>query len=741
MVALDRAFFFRTASGGTIEERMRKAFRMLGLGTMVILASAGCEESLLPDRVEVTPSEVTSDALGATHQFSANVLDKDGRAVGSAPVTWTSSNLNVASVSATGLATVVGPGTVTILASTDGAIGTAILSVEPIPTQVVSVTGNGQTAEVLFPLSIDPTVEVRDRLGSGLEGIQVAFSVKSGGGSVGTTSGLTRSDGRVSTAWTLGPTEGVQEITAAAAGISTTFSATAHPAPTVLLSSQDLQFAASLGSAQPLIQTVTVKNGGGGTLTGLTATDPTYTGAPPVAWLSASLDGTEEGATLTVVASPAGLPTGTYVAGLLVQSPVASNQEQSLTVTITVTQAPILEISATTAEFTATEGGSDPPDQTIAVENAGEQPLTDLTVGSPIYVGAPPAPWLSATLDKTVAPATLTLRSTIATLPHGTYEASVEVSSPVAENGSKTVTVTLTVLQAPRIALSSSTASFNAFVGGADPASLGITVQNGGGLTLTGLSVSDLTYVGNPPTAWLTATLGAGTAPTTLTLGASVAGLPVGSYAALVEISSPVALNSPRTVQINLTVQDGPEISLQPGAVSLRLARGRASAPLNISVQNSGNGFLTGLSFTISYGVGEPGAWLQNSTLSSTSAPSILSVTPTAAGLPVGEYHGSIQVSSSLQGVSPASSSVQLQVVPSFDLDVWPLFSGCGGCHFVGAGGEPPDLSTLVTAYQSLVGGGGTQYVAPGDPDPTVSTLTAQQIQLVKDWISGGALR
>ena len=133
-----------------------------------------------------------------------------------------------------------------------------------------------------------------------------------------------------------------------------------------------------------------------------------------------------------------------------------------------------------------------------------------------------------------------------------------------------------------------------------------------------------------------------------------------------------------------------------------------------------------------------------------------------AVAIPVGEYHGSVQVRSSLQGVSPAFTSVQLEVVPSFDLDVWPLFTGCGGCHFVGAGGEPPNLSTLLTTYQSLLGSGsGTQYVTPGNPDPAVSTLicsllgvgcsimppapgtplTAQQIQLVKDWISGGALR
>ena len=741
---------------------MDKVSRIFCLIAAVTLATAACDENLLPDRVEVTPEQITLDALGATHQFSANVLDKNGGVVGSPPITWTTSNLNIVSVSATGLVTATGPGTASIRASTEGATGVASIQVDPTPAEVAPVSGDGQTTQVLFTLSSDPTVEVRDRLGNGLAGIPVSFSAVSGGGSVGMGSQVTGSDGRASTTWTLGSAVGNQEMEASAAGISTTFTATAYPAPSVQLSATELQFAASLGNADPLIRTISVENGGGGTLSGISVSEPTYSGVPPAPWLSAALDGAQGGATLTVVVSPADLPNGIYQATLSVTSPVASNGPQLLTVTVSVAEAPVLELSRTSVAFSATEGGAAPPAEEITVTNGGEHPLTGLTVGTPDYVGSPAASWLSATLDGTEAPATLTIQTTVLGLAPGSYEASLEVSSPVAENASETVVVTLTVLPAPRIALSDSLVSLTAFLGGADPAPAVVSVQNGGGQTLSGLTIAGITYSGAPPAPWLTATLGAGTAPTDLSLQATVAGLPEGSYSAAVEIDSPVAINSPRTVTVSLEVKDVPQISLQPGSVSLKVARGRTGAFFDLDVRNTGNGILSGLSYSISYDAGEPGSWLQDASLSSTTAPATLTMRPVASGLPVGTYHGSVRVSTSVPGVDPETASVRLDVVPSFDLDVWPLFTGCGGCHFVGAGGQVPNLSSLVSAYQSLVGGGGgTKYVTPGNPSASVSLLicslqggscsimppapaaplTSQQIQLVKDWISGGALR
>ncbi len=740
---------------------MRKALRILLLSVALGTAVTGCSENaLLPSKVEVSPQTVTLDALGATHQFSANVLDKDGRALASSPITWTSSNLNVVTISSSGMARAEGAGTATIRASSEGADGSATVTVDPVPAEVVAVAGDGQTTQVLFPLPVDPTAEVRDRLGNPLEGVQVAFSVTSGGGSVGSSSAVTNAQGQASTTWTLGADVGDQGMTATTADVSATFTATAYPAPNIQLSSGTLQFVASIGKGNPPSQIVDVTNGGGGLLQDLSVTEPTYQGMPPAPWLSATLDGTEGPTTLTVSVAAEGLPKGTYEAAVWVSSPVADNDPQPLSVSLTVAEAPVLDLSRTTLDFTVTEGDPDPAAETVDVTNGGENPLTDLFLEGPSYVGSPPAPWLNASLAGTEAPTTLTVQPSIQDLPPGSYQASLDVGSPVADNASETVVVNLTVLEAPRIALSATDVAFSGYGGLADPSPRSINVQNGGGQTLTGLTVSSITYLDAAPAQWLSATLAAGTAPTSLTLTPSMDGLPEGTFAADVEIDSPVALNAPVTVAVTLEVKNGPAISLQPGSVSVKVGRGQVGSFFDFVIQNVGNQPLTGLSYSISYDAGEPTGWLQSASLSSTSAPATLSMRPVASGLARGVYHGTVQVSTSLPDVAPKSSSVRLEVVPSFDLDVWPLFTGCGGCHYSGVGGTPPDLSTLVIAYQSLVGSGsGTAYVTPGNPSAgsllcylegsgcsimppaPASPLSSSQLQLVRDWISGGALR
>ncbi len=83
-----------------------------------------------------------------------------------------------------------------------------------------------------------------------------------------------------------------------------------------------------------LTQTVSVTNGGTGTLRGLKVDDITY-GAGATGWLGASLSGTTAPATLTLgVTCP---KVGTFTASVPVTSPVASNSPQSVSVSLSVT--------------------------------------------------------------------------------------------------------------------------------------------------------------------------------------------------------------------------------------------------------------------------------------------------------------------------------------------------------------------------------------------------------------------
>lgn len=75
------------------------------------------DETPGPANMVVAPELVTLEALGDTVRFTATVWDGEGRVIPDAPLTWYTSDENVATVDSTGLATSVGDGTATILAA------------------------------------------------------------------------------------------------------------------------------------------------------------------------------------------------------------------------------------------------------------------------------------------------------------------------------------------------------------------------------------------------------------------------------------------------------------------------------------------------------------------------------------------------------------------------------------------------------------------------------------------------
>lgn len=105
----------------------------------------------------------------------------------------------------------------------------------------------------------------------------------------------------------------------------------------------------------------------------------------------------------------------------------------------------------------------------------------------------------------------------------------------------------------PEIALSASTLNFTATQGGGPAPPRTVSVENAGALPLTELS-AQVVYPAGRPGGWLTAQLSGSTAPATLTVTASPFGLAVGSYTATVRVSSPRAANSPRSIEVGLTV-------------------------------------------------------------------------------------------------------------------------------------------------------------------------------------------
>lgn len=178
------------------------------LGLLVAAACGGDSASPPPPppRVIVTPGSVEAHTSGQTFQFSARVVGSDGNPVTGATVAWASSAEAVATVSQTGLATVVGQGRATISARVESASGSATVVADLKPAELIKVAGDRQTAPALTQLPIAPTVRVVDAAGLPLSGRLVEFELFDNHerASVSPRSARTNDAGEASTQWTLG---------------------------------------------------------------------------------------------------------------------------------------------------------------------------------------------------------------------------------------------------------------------------------------------------------------------------------------------------------------------------------------------------------------------------------------------------------------------------------------------------------------------------------------------------------
>ncbi len=331
---------------------------------------------------------------------------------------------------------------------------------------------------------------------------------------------------------------------------------------------------------------------------------------------------------------------------------------------------------------------------------------------SPSSRSAPPATalaprgWLTATLGLTTAPSTITLTPDISGLAAGTYNATVPVNSGVTGVASKNLTVSLEVfplVTPPSIGVSPSGRDFGTTAGGPDPTPKTIAVSNTAGGTLTGLGFGSITYTGGP-TGWLTPTLDHTTAPATVTLQPHTGSLPPGGYSAVVELTSPVASNSPKTFRVNVNVLGGSALAVSPSSATFTGTIGQPSpASKSLTVTDAGGGTITSLALgNITYGGGQTG-WL-NASLSSTSTPAALVLTATTGTLPAGSYTADFDVNSTA-GSKPVSVSFLVA-------------AGSGTLAILAGDGQTVLVGTQVpTTLRARV------YDAAGNPKPGVNVV------------------
>ncbi|HEU5153782.1 MAG TPA: Ig-like domain-containing protein [Gemmatimonadales bacterium] len=208
-------------------------------GLSLALAACGGGSTSEPASTLVITLPAASVASGTTMQASASI---DGSPASN--VTWSSSDVTVASISSTGLITGAVAGNATIHATSGGITGQIEVSVVPgAPASIAIVAGDNQAGPVGSQLSAPLCTSVKDVAGNLIIGAIVTYTVMTGGGELASpTAPATDASGiAISGLWTLGSTPGTQTVEASSAGAgSVTFKATAQSTLTITVPTNPL---------------------------------------------------------------------------------------------------------------------------------------------------------------------------------------------------------------------------------------------------------------------------------------------------------------------------------------------------------------------------------------------------------------------------------------------------------------------------------------------------------------------
>ena len=235
---------------------------------------------------------------------------------------------------------------------------------------------------------------------------------------------------------------------ATAVTVPVTLTVTAAPVPPAIgASPTSLSFTAQQGGGNPIAQTLTISNTGGGSLS--------WSASDNAAWLTLSpASGTGNG-TVTLTVATGSLTAGTYSGSINLGATGASSITVPVTFTVTAPAVtPTIGLSSTAFSFTATQGAANPASKTLSITNPGTGTLTWSITDNASWLTLTPA---SGSTTTGASPVTLSVNT--AGLLAGPFTAAITVTATAATNSPQTIPVTLT-LSAPTT--STATLAWNA---------------------------------------------------------------------------------------------------------------------------------------------------------------------------------------------------------------------------------------------------------------------------------------
>ncbi|MBI2931981.1 MAG: choice-of-anchor D domain-containing protein, partial [Planctomycetes bacterium] len=358
---------------------------------------------------------------------------------------------------------------------------------------------------------------------------------------------------------------------------------------------------------------------------------------------------------------------------------------------------PTIGLSTTTLSFIAPSGGPSPSPQAFYVSNTG--------TGTLRWTGTDDATWLSVSPRKgrSRTGQSRKVRASVDTtgLADGVYSATITITDNTATNSPQTISVSLLVTSSAVIGLSPASLTFNAPVGGPNPAFQNVTVSN--------LGAGTLSYTAGATAPWLSLNPAAGSlvagASSNMSVAVDVTSLAAGTYSDTITVTDPAALNSPQTVTVTLNVYDAPTIALAPASLSFSGPEGGPSPPpQSMTVQNVGTGILN-------WSAVDDAAWLSVSPISgslSAGSSATLNVIVDTTGLVAGAYAATITVSDPGAINSPQIVSVALSVETLPTIEVAPA----NLTFNAPVGGPNPSPKTFTVAN---IGGGTLSWSGTDD--------------------------
>lgn len=220
--------------------------------------------------ITVTPS---LDTLGVGNEraLTAVLRDAAGNVLTGRALSWSSSNVSIATVSSTGAVNALAPGTATITVSSEGRLGTATVVVLARLANTVTVTPSSST--LIVGSTVQLSTQITDAQGNLLTGRTVTFASDAPGVATVNGSGLVTS-----------VAAGTARITASSEGKSGSATVQVIPVPVATVTLTPTTATLFVGNTQQL--TAVARSAGGTILTGRAVT---YTsGAPTVATVSAT---------------------------------------------------------------------------------------------------------------------------------------------------------------------------------------------------------------------------------------------------------------------------------------------------------------------------------------------------------------------------------------------------------------------------------------------------------------------